>query len=965
MHFAAICSNSTAGPASSITLTSTLPILPVGSAILLVVKGKLPNGQNPNLKINFSASSGYSVAPSALNANIFGQIYQAGQSLGGGASVFVARAMMRSSFPTPATWVAQFPAGVTLTAATDDGSTVEDFVISLYGIAADAGAVSGPSVAPSGAAGVGTWWHNSSDDPTTTMQVAMVGASGLTGMALMIVAHLDGAISLTDATGFTTELNDSGLVIQDDYFSFGFTQATISETFGASDVYVVIGQTLMDDGAGQPVGAGGPVGSVGLPYGSAVTICANLGVGASPYLGTGADGDLHFDGSHAVAGCTLAGGVYSMTRNLNATHIAIDLGVWVKTCNYIWFCTGTVEGPGGFDNSGGDGGAGSGDAFTNQGGTVGQDSTAGDGTVKRLVINTSGSGRAGQGGTGAVNGGGAGGSSSSVLGGSRGGAGGDSDGFVGGGTGLSGLPPVYLYPTDIPQLVSDAYSSPSALNIFTVSSLAVGGSGGGGGASAASIGGHNNGGGGGGRGGYGGWLIGFAKHFAANLLLRARGGNGGAGANGLNATGIGGKAGGGGGGGGGHSGGGGMVLAVTEDDSACLLTPDVSAGVPGSFGIGGSSFGPLSFPGFQGFPGVRAQDGISYLVSTGISSVSPVTVTFSLGSVAGTTTDNKALLLMPAFNAGDRRAQKRFGDLFLEAQVPIGSLLNVALWSSQYQTLVTGYSPSVLTPANGGLRAPYIVDFGGSAGYYAVDLEAAISWELGADTSLVTWQPAVIEQPETILSRPTDWDSAGTPQNKFVQGLMLEFDSFGVAKTFGVQRSDDLSIFVPVECPATSLGQRTQSFTLSPPILAHDLRIISGDDIPWRVYSLKWLFQPYPEQSVFWNTEMLSFGNGWQSIYYVNLPHISTADITLTLTFDQGPVSTVTLTVPNSGGNFIKTLVPIGANKFKLVSFTATSTAKATIFREQLEVWVKPWGSAGPFTPVRPFGGASNEGAEV
>jgi hypothetical protein len=798
------------------------------------------------------------------------------------------------------------------------------------------------------------------------MQVAMNGSTVATGTAILFVAHVNGAITLSTAAGFTSRLASTGLEVQDDYFASAFPEGTVTETFNSADVYVVAGQTLVDGGTGNPPTPDTP------PSDTGTGLCTGiqryyLGQGAFNYGGTGVDGAIHMDGVSAVPHCTLSGGIYTATASTNSTSVLIDVGVTFYPGNFNHFCQGDVTNNGLVDASGQDGSP----AIVgppNLGGAAGADGRGTtSGNLPKLTTR-SGIAVGGQGGAPGVNSNGANGADG--LCGGTGGTGGNAShspggSFVGGSPGAGGSQSRFTCPADIAAFVAALASSPSSIAQGVTTTNAGGGGGGGGGAAVDGISGGGTGGGGGGRAGNGEWIAWFANRFLGTGIWRSKGGKGGDGGNGHGGSEIGGSAGGGAGGAPGAPGCGGLIALVSLDLPS--VTVDISAGSAGLVGSGAPGQGSGSSSGTNATASAAGLDGLALLVATNSAPVSPVTVTFSLGSIAGVTQDNQALLLMPAFNAGDRRAQKRFGDLFMEAQVALTSQINVALWSGQYSSTVAGYSPAALTPQNGGLRSPYLIDFASGDGFYAVDLEAAISWELGTDTSLVTWQPTVIPQPEGIQNRPTDWDSANSEGAKFYQGLLLEANTFGQPKTFVVESADDLSQHTPTEVPATFNGQSIIPFSFANPFIAHSVRIKSTDNVPWQIFGVKWIFKPFPEQMIQWVTEGISHGlKGWQHIFFANIGQISTADLTLTLTLDGS--RTLSVNVPNSGGVFQKTKVPIGQNKFKTCAYRIdcdSSNAPFRVFFKDLEIYCREWGSAGPYSVVRPFGGDSEEGAEV
>jgi hypothetical protein len=327
-----------------------------------------------------------------------------------------------------------------------------------------------------------------------------------------------------------------------------------------------------------------------------------------------------------------------------------------------------------------------------------------------------------------------------------------------------------------------------------------------------------------------------------------------------------------------------------------------------------------------------------------------------------------SIVMTRSENSGDSRALKRIGDVFLKALATNSNPFSIALWKSRLTVPLSGFSPTSLT-GTGSLQS-YIVDFTSGFGNDVDDIALEASWPVGSGNQLDLWQPDWTDLPEIIQDRPTDWDDAGTADNKFVQGMMVELDTFGVPKTFSVERSDDGALFTPNECPVTVNGQTLKAFTFTPPFQAHMMRIVSKDGVPWRLWGEKWITKSYPESVSDWESEMLSFGlKGWLHIPWINLAYAATAPVTLTLTFNTGGV--ITLTFPSTGGKQDKVFqtLPdsssVGSCKFKLVSFKVSSSSPFNIFQPDCEVAIKEWGSTGPYQIIRPFGGQNQPGAEL
>lgn len=288
--------------------------------------------------------------------------------------------------------------------------------------------------------------------------------------------------------------------------------------------------------------------------------------------------------------------------------------------------------------------------------------------------------------------------------------------------------------------------------------------------------------------------------------------------------------------------------------------------------------------------------------------------------------------------------------------------LTITPSTALYTSPMSDSSIAVSTSTEEG-RTEIVLDFNGGDGIYARDLGTIFSWPTSASTKLCAWQPSVLELPETIYNRASDWIDGGTPGAKYVQGYSVEADSMGSAKTITLQSSDDLSIHTLNESPATFNKQSRKVFSCTP-FIAHSVRRICTDGVPWRVFNEDIIFQPFPELTMLWQTELNSLGmTGWNHLREMNISHISTADLTLTLSFDSWP--SIKITIPNSGGAQAKEIITPDSNKWKLVGFSITSTEAFRLFLEDIEVKVGGWNRTSEYTTLHPFGGQSKTGAVV
>jgi hypothetical protein len=359
-------------------------------------------------------------------------------------------------------------------------------------------------------------------------------------------------------------------------------------------------------------------------------------------FGDGSDGAGVADGSTALAGASLAGSTYTLTRDVYYTNLTVSTGVTIKPSGYRIFGTGTLTLNGtasitGSGNSGGAGGTGGNAPSSSTGGTAGASGSAGtalaDGYLKGSVAGQAGAlGAVGRDtNTAAKNSGGTGGVGTAIsnsLGsnGSSGGAGGTggTGNFVGGNIGAIGTggtataSNVKLIANWHLATLLDISSTGSTVKFDNSAGAGSGGGGAeGGGGGINPNRGASGGGGGGGGGGSGGRIIAiYFRNIAvgASASVVSNGGNGGVGGNaGTGLEDVGGTqgAGGSGGGGGGAGGNGGILILVynTITNSGALT---VAGGTGAAGGTGSAATAHGNTGGGTGVTGSNGSAGSIY-----------------------------------------------------------------------------------------------------------------------------------------------------------------------------------------------------------------------------------------------------------------------------------------------------------------------------------------------------------------
>lgn len=315
------------------------------------------------------------------------------------------------------------------------------------------------------------------------------------------------------------------------------------------------------------------------------------------------------------------------------------------------------------------------------------------------------------------------------------------------------------------------------------------------------------------------------------------------------------------------------------------------------------------------------------------------------------------------YTGGEARALAQWGDVYCSILPSLNIPAIVKARSGGAD--VAGATTSL----SGAARVPVIVNTGNPI-LFSMGLEIICEQTFAngeTQATLYIWQTASIPQPVVEQQRAWDWDNAGVAGNKFWQGFILEANTNGVDKLLGVRDADTLMLHPFTPSPVNFQSQSEQAFSFVAPFIAHSVRLEPQDAVNWNGWGIKWVTKPFPEACETWQTELISLGIvGWGHIRELNVPYISTAPVTLTLTFDDAAVGgPIVLTLPSTAGAQLKTRFSPTFNKWKLIGFQAVSTAPFYLFLDDFEAKIKSWGSQEPYQVVKPFGGDSSPFAEV
>jgi len=220
------------------------------------------------------------------------------------------------------------------------------------------------------------------------------------------------------------------------------------------------------------------------------------------------------------------------------------------------------------------------------------------------------------------------------------------------------------------------------------------------------------------------------------------------------------------------------------------------------------------------------------------------------------------------------------------------------------------------------------------------------------------------------VQRVTDWDDAGTPGAKFLQGFRLRANTYGQPASLYLEYFDETLTLQYLQISINHPDETIVPYSLSTPFVAHLMRFLpSTAGNPIQLFGVEWVFEPMPELATNWITQPTTHDlEGFQHLRDGYLPLMAPAAVTLNILDDTGNPLGGGIAIPATGGtlSYLKAYwVPV-ANKSRAYTYSATSEQGFRVFIRDLEVRTKAWGDPGPYHVVRPFGDVHREaGARI
>jgi hypothetical protein len=212
------------------------------------------------------------------------------------------------------------------------------------------------------------------------------------------------------------------------------------------------------------------------------------------------------------------------------------------------------------------------------------------------------------------------------------------------------------------------------------------------------------------------------------------------------------------------------------------------------------------------------------------------------------------------------------------------------------------------------------------------------------------------EEPGEQANWNQNFTIAGTHADKWIKGILLECDTFGVSKSVNVEVD---GVAVPSgPFVVNTVGRKVVQISF-PQVLGRVFRIFPADNNPSRLYTLGWIFDEEPFCLTRFETQEGRFGiDDWKIENYGQVTYKSTGPVTLTsfiYGMDGQLLRNYVYTLPSTGG--VKAIHPYKpfANRGLLYKYTVTAAAGFWLYREESWIELQAW-QGGQTVKIKPFG---------
>lgn len=323
-----------------------------------------------------------------------------------------------------------------------------------------------------------------------------------------------------------------------------------------------------------------------------------------------------------------------------------------------------------------------------------------------------------------------------------------------------------------------------------------------------------------------------------------------------------------------------------------------------------------------------------------------------------------ATVWTPSVNDGDARTKKLLGDGFIELSAVAASTVTVTPEINNYTSAL-----AATTVTGTGVRNQTVIGLPQEPQTLARNLGLQVEWTSTANAKLFSWEMTYSPRPADTITRATDWQDSGSIGPKYYQGIQVKADTYGENKTVEIHYTD--SDGVEQTGPTITMnhdGQSIRDYAFPTPFYGFLVRLVPTDANPWELFQYEIDAQPSPQYGDTWSTPETSLGmNGYFHLHRGFLSLISTATVTMNVVIDGTTYPSSGYTFTSTNGSYEKVAFQfVSPTKGKSIKFVFSSDEPFRIFQQDLQLYARSWGDAGPFRSIAPFGGASyTSGAEI
>lgn len=319
------------------------------------------------------------------------------------------------------------------------------------------------------------------------------------------------------------------------------------------------------------------------------------------------------------------------------------------------------------------------------------------------------------------------------------------------------------------------------------------------------------------------------------------------------------------------------------------------------------------------------------------------------GSAKDVNLDYICQCVTPALDQGITRNNKNYYDVMVDyQQSEIAPSLAISVYVNNYAQ--TTSVSSLLIGSTGGARVQKLVDLTLSASkspITALNIGALFTWTASNPVTLYEWQPSFTPVPVAYGASPYDWTDCGTTHYKWIQGLRMNIDTYGVTKQFQVYYG--ISTPGPIFSVSSSIAtQFVIPVSFNPPFKSHMVKLVPLGSNPASVYSVDWIFNLEPDVATHYETQRSGLGlEGFGHAREFQIAYAATGTSVFSVIVD-GLTYPIFTDSTGTSGLEVKQYATLPPLKGKLWALAYTGIG-LQVYEKDCEFRVKQWASTGPY----------------